>query len=411
MKSNLMRLSAVFTAVLLAAALTPTVGRADAAVVGARGSGVVPLQNADVEMVAERVDIYPYSGWVYVEAEFTLHNTGPTTELLVGFPEEEYQDEDSRGGLRRLAIKDFTAEVDGASVPVTYRTATPSSEPVRSGELGIVGWHTFGLPFAADQTRVVRNTYFLRPTWHSNFVLGFHYLLQTGAVWKGDIREADIVVHSSGGYIAARMKAWRGSEQSTWSSGGRLDHMIEGDTLAWHLHDLEPGPEDDIWLSADLSAASDAALWITAEGSEVTPGDSVSFTATNYSHTQESAESQIVLCGGKEGRRLAELAVPPDSMQVSGQLKFPSGLSPVHGGAVEIWAEYQPSGVRSTSALVFVKDRADKLPSTGDPSAAFFTATVLVGACLVGGGVAVGTMSRRAHPERTASRLDSVPAR
>ena len=131
-------------------------------------------------MAAEHVDAEIRGDQAWVTCIFT--NTGPATERLMGFPQALEGDSPE--------LLDFRAFVDQNEVSVTFR---PNAQP--QGEWDYAGWHTFTVPFAAGQTRTVRNTYQGRLTWESNGARLFEYVLHTGAAWQGPIGQADITVH------------------------------------------------------------------------------------------------------------------------------------------------------------------------------------------------------------------------
>lgn len=219
-------LSLIATAGLFLAILPHTV-RADAASLGAVGYGVVPLDNDQVAMAAERVEAEIRGDEAWVTCLFTFTNTGPATEVLMGFP----QAQPIEGGVTELF--DFRAFVDEEEVPVTFRQ---NGQPQGGWDYPIAGWHTFTVPFADGQTRIVRNTYHGRLTWESNGGRLFEYILHTGSTWHGPIGEADIVVHwQNERYVAPETL----SASPPGYARGQRD-------LHWHFTDLEPTREDDI---------------------------------------------------------------------------------------------------------------------------------------------------------------------
>jgi hypothetical protein len=189
------------------------------------GYGVVPLDNDQVTMAAEWVEAEVRGDQAWVTCVFTFTNTGPAVEVLMGFPQAW-----SRGG-GESELLDFRAFVDGEEVSVIFR---PNGQP--QGDWDYAGWHTFSVPFAAAQTRIVRNTYHGRLNLVSNGDRAFEYILHTGATWYGPIGQADIVV---------RWQKDRDVRPDTISAGppGYVQGQRE---LHWHFADLEPDHEDDI---------------------------------------------------------------------------------------------------------------------------------------------------------------------
>src|SRR5438270_345093 len=87
--------------------------RADDAAMGAIGSSVMPLQNDQITMAAERVDAAIHDRQASVTCVFTFTNSGPPTTVLMGFPQMVAE----RGSPELL---DFTAKVDGKAVATSF---------------------------------------------------------------------------------------------------------------------------------------------------------------------------------------------------------------------------------------------------------------------------------------------------
>ena len=215
----LMIMAGFFLAILAYAA------QADDTSLGAVGYGVVPLDNDQVTMAAERVEAEIRGDQAWVTCVFTFTNTGPAVEVLMGFP----QAQSLMGGESKLM--DFRAFVDSEDVPVIFR---PNAQP--QGDWDYAGWYTFNVSFAAGQTRVVRNTYHGRLNLVSNGSRAFEYILHTGATWRDAIEQVDIVV---------RWQKDRDVRPDTISASpsGYVQGQRE---LHWHFIDLEPDHEDDI---------------------------------------------------------------------------------------------------------------------------------------------------------------------
>jgi hypothetical protein len=213
--------------VALIAALAPTAALADDGFLGAVGSGVVPLDNEQVTMDAERVEATLRGDEAWVTCVFTFTNAGPAADVLMGFP-ELLPDPD---GGPSPALNDFTAEVDGESLPVTFReqvTATVEADAA-GGAGNCRGWHTFTVPFASGQTRVVTNTYRGQLGHMSDMSQTFHYILASGASWRGPIGDTIVRVQ------------WADQGQVAEILGTRPDGAVEAErSVTWRFGDLEP---------------------------------------------------------------------------------------------------------------------------------------------------------------------------
>ncbi len=225
------KLACLFTLWLTAfmIGLPLNVARADDAMVGAVGYGVMPLDNDQIEMVSEVVEVWLYGPSAEVEATFDFHNMGKATEVLMGFPQEKGRE--GRGDSPEL--EDFKAYVDGVEVEVTFKEQV---EP-RKG-LDFAGWYTFKVAFAPGQTRVVRNTYRGAHTYVSDGCRFFNYVLRTGGLWKGPIGQADIIVHLQDGLSWENFNLLRvGGE--FYSAVQPSGYHLVGDKILWHFEDME----------------------------------------------------------------------------------------------------------------------------------------------------------------------------
>jgi hypothetical protein len=206
---------------------TSAITRADDGFMGAVGSSVMPMQNDQVTMSAERVDALIRGDQASVSCVFTFTNSGPPTTVLMGFPQMNSERSNESGKLLG-----FTAEVDGKAAAVTFKPQVEnSSQPVM-----YAGWYTFNVPFAARQTRIVRNTYHGGLSGFSDGTRAFGYILHTGATWLGPIGRADVNVR----WLKDR-DVLPGTIHGMPSGYEVSDHLLH-----WHFTNLEPTTDDDI---------------------------------------------------------------------------------------------------------------------------------------------------------------------
>ncbi len=209
--------------------LIPLVARADDGVLGTIGFAVTPLDDDQVQMVAEWVQAEVGAWSAQVTCVFTFTNAGPATTVLMGFPEA--RDYSGRGDP---SLHDFRAFVDGQEVATDFR---PQAEA--QGYSNYAGWHTFSVSFAADQTRVVSNSYRGGNSYTSNGEHSFSYILQTGSTWAGPIGQADIVVRWS------RQREVALNTIFAYPKGS----IQEGYELHWTFRNFEPTSDHDIRVS------------------------------------------------------------------------------------------------------------------------------------------------------------------
>lgn len=364
MRANLLVASLV-TGLLVISVLAPGVALADDATLGARGSGVVPLENDAIEMESERVDVWLYPSWAFVEAQFTLHNTGPAVDLLVGFPQEKKSAEESIGrDVSDLELKNFTAEVDGQSVATAFKVDV--SSPELPG-LNVAGWQTFEVPLASGQTRHLKNTYLVRLVRISNGDALFSYILRTGALWKGSIRVADIIVHPSGGLKVENLRISRGTDSALSQVTPSTDHRIENGAVAWTLGDIEPSPQDDITILVSPHQPAGNAV-TSLDVPEAGAGETVAVSVGSRGGVGPwPAGSRWIVYAGEPRVKLGEIIMSSQDVQVFGSFTIPNALSSYSGRAVEVWAERQPSGARALSTLLLIKGAPQSLPPSGKP--------------------------------------------
>jgi LPXTG-motif cell wall-anchored protein len=200
----------------------------DDASLGAVGYIVVPLDSDQVVMASESVQAEIRGDQAWVTCIFLFQNIGPATDVLMGFPQATR----TPGGSPELL--DFRSYVDDEEVPDAFRP-----DVRREADREFEGWYAFSVPFAAGQTRLVRNTYHGRLTRHSNGERSFGYMLHTGASWHGPIGRGEIVV---------RWTSDRDVAPDTISASP--PPLTTGPhELRWRFLDLEPSLEDDIGVA------------------------------------------------------------------------------------------------------------------------------------------------------------------
>ncbi len=183
-----------------------------------------------VRMVSEEVHIkLPQD---VVEASFTFRNDGPPVTVLIGFPEQ------GKGG-GYTQFDHFRSTVDGH--PLKVRRYVQQ----RPGEDGNYKyWWIKRVHFNRGQTRVVLNRYEGGEFVTSAGVVGFNYILRTGASWKGPIGRARILCDISG---------LRDDAPLHFSPSG---YRRVGDTVIWDLRNFKPKQDIEIrWVQGFLDVA------------------------------------------------------------------------------------------------------------------------------------------------------------
>ena len=158
----------------------------DTAVVGI-GGVIKPMEShPSIVLRSHVVKVKLTPEYADVNCTFVLHNTGKATSVLIGFPE-------SGGGAIEVpttGFQYFRSYVDGKRVQVRVQ------EP-KLRDMGYSRWYLKRVHFGTGQTRVIRNVYRAPLGAVSNGEKFFHYILVTGASWKGKIGRSDIIVDLS----------------------------------------------------------------------------------------------------------------------------------------------------------------------------------------------------------------------
>ncbi len=234
-------LSALIVAAFLCAGFPPD-ATADSGPIYFSAGILVPTTSNDIRMTREVLTIdyttvtaktsKPQDNLVSVHARFWFRNEGKAVTQKMGFPLAREQ-------LSGFGYFDsgFAVNADGVAV-----TTTPfdDQKPTGGTALTYTLWHTFDIPFAAGQTRLVDVTYKIYP--RGGYFL---YVLQTGRLWKGPI-----------GDLAIDVNLGRAAAFPDLLSVQPAGYHLQGNHILWHLTDYEP--EQDIEIES-----MDSAFWKT----------------------------------------------------------------------------------------------------------------------------------------------------
>ncbi|HUT36560.1 MAG TPA: DUF4424 family protein [Planctomycetota bacterium] len=215
-----------------------------------------------VRMEAEEVNITLGEQKVQVDAVFHMHNQGAASTVAMGYPL----------GAFETALNDFAVTAGGQPVKaIRTQAGGAQSGPGRGGMVirggggkpgGVANepyrfegpykeWKVFDVPFAADEKKVVRVTYWVEPAKvkdaQAGTLLTYSYTMKTGATWKGKIDEAKISVKLSGIAASRLVRVLPAGSQRSAS----------GTTLAWTLKDFKP--TENIEITFRPTAATTAA--------------------------------------------------------------------------------------------------------------------------------------------------------
>ena len=161
----------------------------DSAVMGVGGSVTSFDDLTPVRMVRENIQV-DYAKR-HVTTEFVVKNTGETTLVTMGFPEEGFGDVQAPEGKSKSWFEAFKSWVDGKPIQVSLKRAEGDDMMYRQ-------WWVKQVDFAHGQTRKVRNAYVTRFSSSTNMDKGIYYILGSGRPWAGKIGNATIQFEMSG---------------------------------------------------------------------------------------------------------------------------------------------------------------------------------------------------------------------
>lgn len=226
----------------------------------AAASDIAPGQGTQVQMISETVVLEvrakPVTRYNYtftptvalVTADFLMRNLGSVTETMdVRFPMAWPTKEE---GVPYPVIQNIEVKVDGRQVitrqvdfdgqpwttwPVTF---TPGRDVRMTVEYSTV---------ATEWGNAFRESFSLVDLADFNSIADLYYILETGAGWRGPIRQGDIIFRfpypASSEMIESSNFFWPVYTSTTPS------FVAEGHDLRWHFTNLEPTSKNNIHLS------------------------------------------------------------------------------------------------------------------------------------------------------------------
>jgi hypothetical protein len=263
---------------------------------GSVATGTFKAQGTDqVEMLKENLIIRLYRDRAKVEVDYLLHNVGRAIEVKAGFPSLGLDIE----GEKHREIENYTIIVGGQGVAYAREKGDPAPFksvywkelmevlPAPPGEDGaasmLLEWLVSTVHFGRGESKRIHISY---ESLYAHSEGGysddatynddrFHYLLSTGAAWKGPIREGSVTIQAvtvDGGKLIVL-------------PGGRFQKTADG--LVWEFHNLKPSIQDNIEINLDdhLSSIFDYTNESTDEGagrSYVAEGGKYYFDSHNY---------------------------------------------------------------------------------------------------------------------------------
>jgi hypothetical protein len=232
-----------------------------------------------IAMESEKVDILLYSGFAVVHGQYSLVNMGDSAvEFTMGYPlaslwkNAVYPEGENPFGysFRVDSLAHFELFVDGKGVQGLNHK-------------GVSDWITWTIRFEPGQRRMIEVTY-LTPTESSKVTTmhgvregnGLMYIFESGAAWKGTIKEARLNIHLQDGLSEEEIIGIRpcGEVYSSQNSG----------ILSLRKQNWEPGLGENFYL-----------IYTKRENKYYSFGEAVEDKKILYQRIREQAQTELPL--------------------------------------------------------------------------------------------------------------------
>ncbi|PYG85618.1 hypothetical protein LY28_03306 [Ruminiclostridium sufflavum DSM 19573] len=196
---------------------------ADDTSLGRTPEGVFPILEGDVVMESEEITVDMEKN--KVECIFVFHNTGKSKPVYMGFPGKIKDPGSELTDAVDLELRNFKTFVKGKVLPVSLEKSVQGNNEDLTA---YSEFFTFTVPFKEDERITVRNTYDFTPTYDSLGTVYCGYVLETGAMWKGNIGSARVTF---------KLGSIKPCQIEKLNPGG---FIFDGSNLVWHRTDFEP---------------------------------------------------------------------------------------------------------------------------------------------------------------------------
>jgi hypothetical protein len=171
----------------------------------------------------------------YVDAVFYLRNTAnKSVTLLVGFPDEASSPNDGDYAGR---LEDFKVWVNGRLFSYTNKKQIRRNKKPYEGDYLL--WKVWEMTFRPKERKIVRNTYKCsNGTTTAGPFKAFRYILRTGATWKGNIGQADIIITLKGINPKNIINKNRPVPRFGFTTP---NFKLQGNNLIWTFRNFKPG--------------------------------------------------------------------------------------------------------------------------------------------------------------------------
>jgi hypothetical protein len=150
------------------------------------GSAINFSKSRYVQMVSEDIRIWLDDEKSRVQVDFVFKNHGPRHTVTMGFP-------DQGDNVDLPTMENVRSTVDGVRATLTFRDRTKRTEDDPNPDV-VEGVWTKRVPFAKGESKRVRFSYTVKHGGNTSNETYAHYILKTGATWRGKIVMSRITV-------------------------------------------------------------------------------------------------------------------------------------------------------------------------------------------------------------------------
>ncbi len=219
--------------VILLSNIQVHVANADDSVYQGSGYQVYPIQNADVQLVAETITITDNRAFgtskrqnFGINVDMTFKNLGADTTVQMGFPVFINEEE----GEQIEIDTHFRTWVNGQEVVITKKQGVPN--PQIKGLNFAKTVYTYTVSFKSGETKKIKHTYDVGGSFDSIGGWELKYILRTGALWKGAIEDFSMI-YKTKLFVVKEIIGTLPKEQKAGLSGEELH-------LFWNLKNFKP---------------------------------------------------------------------------------------------------------------------------------------------------------------------------
>ncbi len=222
--------------------------------------GIVPSHAVNIQMVSEVVNVNLSLDSSFVDCTFHMHNWGKQTDLDVGFPIMNFYlwDNDYLNSVNKtkfdVIVRGQNIDKVNIYIPKELQAmlkgvnGSDRFDVLRTYENMNKPWFLWHVHFAKNEGVTIIVRYRL-PNGSTKISHFFDYLLSTGAGWKGDIKDAKVIIRLN-----------EVADVQMLDIKPKQSYERRKSEIIWHLKNLKPTIKNDIFLEFETSKGAYKAI-------------------------------------------------------------------------------------------------------------------------------------------------------